>query len=70
MVAGCLLWLNAAVTTLTLAPVFEPLSFHGTDGDAAIAGIGVTLQGAVMSRPMLGILAFANGRGCVSSRQS
>jgi hypothetical protein len=44
---GCLL-----ASTITVVPVFEPLSLHGTDGDAAISEIGEALQASVMSRPM------------------
>lgn len=43
---------SAAATTITVVPIFEPLSLHGTDGDEAISDIGETLQASVMSRPM------------------
>ena len=39
-------------TTITVAPVYEPLSLHGTDGDDAISEIGEALQATVMPRPM------------------
>ena len=39
-------------STITVVPVFEPLSLHGTDGDEAISDIGEALQASVMSRPM------------------
>lgn len=39
-------------TTITVAPVYEPLSLHGTDGDDAILEIGEALQATVMPRPM------------------
>jgi hypothetical protein len=39
-------------TTITVAPVYEPLSLHGTDGDDAIFEIGEALQATVMPRPM------------------
>lgn len=47
-----LLAFTAAATTITVVPVFEPLSLHGTDGDEAITDIGEALQASVMSRPM------------------
>lgn len=47
-----LLTFTAAATTITVVPVFEPLSLHGTDGDEAITDIGEALQASVMSRPM------------------
>jgi hypothetical protein len=52
LISACLLWLDAGATTLTMVPIFEPLSLHGTDGDEAITEIGEALQAAVMSRPM------------------
>lgn len=39
-------------TTITIVPIFEPISLHGTDGDEAISEIGEALQASVMSRPM------------------
>lgn len=42
----------STATTITVVPVFEPLSLHGTDGDDAISDIGEALQATVMSRPM------------------
>jgi len=39
-------------TTITMVPVFEPLSLHGTDGDEVIAETGEALQATVMPRPM------------------
>lgn len=45
---GCL----AMASTISMVPVFEPLSLHGTDVDDAISDIGETLQASVMSRPM------------------
>jgi hypothetical protein len=46
------LWLGADATTITMVPIFEPLSLHGTDGDDAVSEVGVALQASVMSRPM------------------
>lgn len=39
-------------TTISVVPVFEPLSLHETDGDEAISDTGDALQACVMSRPM------------------
>ena len=41
-----------AATTITVVPIFEPISLHATDGDDAISEIGEALQATVMSRPM------------------
>lgn len=50
---AALLACNAAsATTITVVPVFEPLSLHDTDGDEAISDTGEALQACVMSRPM------------------
>ena len=50
--AACLLLCQwAAATTITVVPVFEPLSLHGTDGDEAVSDTGEALQACVMSRP-------------------
>ena len=49
---GCLLGAPAGATTITMVPVFEPISLHGTDGDEVITEIGEALQACVMSRPM------------------
>jgi hypothetical protein len=51
LVSACFLWLPAGATTITMVPIFEPLSLHGTDADEAISEIGEALQAAVMSRP-------------------
>jgi hypothetical protein len=53
LAAACLaIVLPCAATTITVVPVYEPLSMHGTDGDEAISDIGEALQATVMSRPM------------------
>ena len=44
--------LTASASTITIVPIFEPLSLHGTDGDDAVSEIGETLQASVMPRPM------------------
>jgi len=43
---------SASASTITVVPIFEPISLHGTDGDEAISEIGEALQASVMSRPM------------------
>jgi hypothetical protein len=48
----------AIATTITVVPIFEPLSLHGTDGDDAISEIGETLQATVIQRPMAMTGAF------------
>ena len=52
LVCGALLPAAGWATTITMVPIFEPLSLHGTDGDEAISEIGEALQAAVQSRPM------------------
>ena len=44
--------LPLAATTITVVPVFEPLSMHGTDVDEGITDTGEALQATVASRPM------------------
>lgn len=44
--------LTASASTIMIVPIFEPLSLHGTDGDAAVSEIGEALQASVMPRPM------------------
>lgn len=39
-------------TTITVVPIHEPVSLHGTDGDGTRSDIGETLQASVMARPM------------------
>jgi len=50
--AACLLCSCGHATTITVVPIFEPLSLHGTDGDEVISDSGEALQACVMSRPM------------------
>ncbi len=47
-------WWVVPVTasTIMVVPVYEPLSLHDTDGDAAATDVGEALQACVMSRPM------------------
>jgi hypothetical protein len=39
-------------TTLSVVPIFEPLSLKGTDGDGDFSEIGEALQATVAARPM------------------
>jgi hypothetical protein len=39
-------------TTITIVPIHEPISLHGTDGDEAVSEVGEALQASVMPRPM------------------
>lgn len=52
LAAGIFFLLPASATTITVVPVYEPLSLHGTDGDEVISDIGEALQACVMARPM------------------
>ena len=47
-----LLAFSTWATTIMVAPIYEPLSLHDTDGDEAISDTGEALQACVMSRPM------------------
>jgi hypothetical protein len=49
---ACLTVFPASASTITVVPIYEPLSLHGTDGDEAVSEIGETLQASVMARPM------------------
>ena len=55
-VKALLVWLALSVslsaTTISVVPVFEPLSMHGTDVDEGITDTGEALQATVASRPM------------------
>ena len=44
--------LPLAATAISVVPVFEPLSMHGTDVDEGITDTGEALQATVASRPM------------------
>ena len=39
-------------STISVVPIFEPLSLHGTDVDDIISDTGEVLQASVLSRPM------------------
>lgn len=58
LVSALLMALAAHATTITVVPIFEPLSLHGTDGDDVISDTGEALQACVMSRPMAMTGAF------------
>lgn len=49
---------TSLATTITVVPIFEPISLHGTDGDEVITDSGEALQASVMSRPMAMTGAF------------
>ena len=48
MMLGCM----ASASTITVVPIFEPISLHGTDVDEAVSEVGDALQAAVLARPM------------------
>ncbi len=58
LLAGLIAASALSATTITVVPVFEPLSLHGTDGDEAISDTGEALQACVLSRPMAMTGAF------------
>lgn len=43
---------SVGATTISVVPVFEPVSLHGTDVDEVITETGEALQATVISRPM------------------
>ena len=50
-----LLFASAAAcfaTTITVVPIYEPLSLHGTDADGDLSDVGEALRATVMPRPM------------------
>lgn len=44
--------LLASATTISVIPVFVPITLHGTDVDGSVDEIGEALQATVLSRPM------------------
>jgi hypothetical protein len=52
LLALLVLALPLSGTTISVVPVFEPLSMHGTDVDEGITETGEALQATVASRPM------------------
>ncbi len=49
---GGFLNITALASMISVLPIYEPLSLHGTDVDGAMSDIGETLQACVMPRPM------------------
>ena len=47
-----LLSAGAFATTISVVPVYEPISLHGTDVDDVISDTGEALQATVLPRPM------------------
>jgi hypothetical protein len=43
---------NLMATTISVVPIYEPLTLHGTDTGDIITDIGEALQATVMPRPM------------------
>lgn len=43
---------NSFATTISVVPIYEPLTLHGTDTGDIITDIGEALQATVMPRPM------------------
>lgn len=43
---------SSFATTISVVPIYEPLTLHGTDAADIITDIGEALQATVMSRPM------------------
>jgi len=39
-------------TTITVVPIYEPLSLHGTDADGDMSEVGEALRATVIARPM------------------
>lgn len=52
ILAGLAFAALAPATTISMVPIYEPLSLHGTDVDEVITDTGEALQATVMSRPM------------------
>lgn len=47
-----LLSVGAFATTISVVPIYEPISLHGTDVDDIISETGEALQATVLPRPM------------------
>lgn len=43
---------NIFATTISVVPIYEPISLHGTDVDDIISDTGEALQATVLARPM------------------
>lgn len=46
------LCIKAMASTISVVPIFEPLSLRGTDVDEAVSDSGESLQACIASRPM------------------
>ena len=52
ILTALLLSTGAFATTISVVPVYEPISLHGTDVDDIISDTGEALQATVLARPM------------------
>ncbi len=53
--AASVIWFavcSASASTISVVPVFQPLTLHGTDVDGALLEVGEALQATVLARPM------------------
>jgi hypothetical protein len=52
LVIAALLCIKATASTISVVPIFEPISLRGTDVDEAVSDSGESLQACITSRPM------------------
>ena len=52
LLVAAFLCTNAPASTISVVPIFEPLSLRGTDVDEAVSDSGESLQACIASRPM------------------
>ncbi|MFN6016495.1 MAG: hypothetical protein ACK49N_02875 [Verrucomicrobiota bacterium] len=52
LLIAALLCIKAPASTISVVPIFEPLSLQGTDVDEAVSDSGESLQACIASRPM------------------
>ena len=52
LLIAALLCTMATASTISVVPIFEPLSLQGTDVDEAVSDSGESLQACIASRPM------------------
>lgn len=52
LLIAALLCIKATASTISVVPIFEPLSLRGTDVDEAVSDTGESLQACITSRPM------------------
>lgn len=52
LLIAVLLCIKTAASTISVVPIFEPLSLRGTDVDEAVSDNGESLQACIASRPM------------------